>query len=115
MKVYGGVDVYIHILLTLALVVDEWSALLPGRFNPRTHWIGGWVGPRAGLDEMEKRELLTLPGLGHPARSQSLYRLSYLGCPVCVTKKFNQIIHYYGYHPSVTTSGFTSRVSLYNW
>jgi hypothetical protein len=20
---------------------------------PRTHWIGGWVGPRAGLDFME--------------------------------------------------------------
>jgi len=35
---------------------DECSASLPGRFTPRerapdnTHWIGGWVGPRAGLD-----------------------------------------------------------------
>jgi hypothetical protein len=33
----------------------EWSASRPGRFTPRerapvTHWIGGWVGPRAGLD-----------------------------------------------------------------
>jgi hypothetical protein len=40
------------------------------------------VGPGASLDEMEKRKFLTLPGLkleplGHPSRSQSLYRLSY--------------------------------------
>jgi hypothetical protein len=49
-----------------------------------THWIGGWVGPRAGLDDVEKIKLLTLPGLelrplGRPARCQSLYRLSCLG------------------------------------
>jgi hypothetical protein len=36
------------------------------------------VGPRAGLDDVKKRKLLSLPGLevGHlcrPARSQSLY------------------------------------------
>jgi hypothetical protein len=40
------------------------------------------VGPRAGLDDVEKRTFLTLPGLdlrplGRPARGQSLYRLSY--------------------------------------
>jgi hypothetical protein len=22
----------------------------PGKRTPGTHWIGGWVGPRAGLD-----------------------------------------------------------------
>jgi hypothetical protein len=38
------------------------------------------VDPRAGLGDVEKRKLLTLPELelrplGHPARSQSLYRL----------------------------------------
>jgi hypothetical protein len=32
----------------------EWSASRPGRFTPGeiargTKWIGGWVGPRAGL------------------------------------------------------------------
>jgi hypothetical protein len=42
------------------------------------------VGPRAGLDDVEKRKFLTLPGLelrplGCPARSQSLYRLRYPG------------------------------------
>jgi hypothetical protein len=34
-----------------------------GKEPPGTHWIGGWVGPRAGLDDMEKRKFLTLPGL----------------------------------------------------
>jgi hypothetical protein len=42
------------------------------------------VDPRAGLDDMEKRKFLTLPGLelrllGRPAPSQSLYRLRYPG------------------------------------
>jgi hypothetical protein len=35
MKTYGGVDVYIHIFLTSALAVGEWSASRPGRFTPR--------------------------------------------------------------------------------
>jgi hypothetical protein len=42
------------------------------------------VGPRTGLDDVEKRKFLPLPGLelgrlGRPARSQSLYRLRYPG------------------------------------
>jgi hypothetical protein len=54
--------------LTSALVGDEWPVSRPGRFTPEerapgTHWIGGWVGPRAGLDEVEKRKFLTLQGL----------------------------------------------------
>jgi hypothetical protein len=44
--------------LTSALDEGEWSASRPCRFNPRerapsTHWIGGWVNPRAGLDAVE--------------------------------------------------------------
>jgi hypothetical protein len=54
MKAYGGVDVYIHIFLTLALVECEWSASHLGRFTPGSHWIGGWVGPRTGLGDVEK-------------------------------------------------------------
>jgi hypothetical protein len=89
MKAYEGVDVYIHIFLTSALTGGEWSVSRPGRFTSGeitfgTHWIGGWVGPRAGLDDVEKRKFLTLPGrelrpLGCSARSQSLYRLNYPG------------------------------------
>jgi hypothetical protein len=54
MKAYGGVDVLIHIFLTLALVAGERSASRPGRFTPGTHCIGGWVDPRAGLDTRNK-------------------------------------------------------------
>jgi hypothetical protein len=39
------------------------AALPPGEKGPRTHWIGGWVDPRAGLDDVEKRKFLTPPGL----------------------------------------------------
>jgi hypothetical protein len=89
MKAYGEVNVYIHILLTSALAGGEWSASRPGRFIhdervPGTHFIGDWVDPRAGLDDLEKGIFFTLPGLelrplGRPARSQSLYRLRYPG------------------------------------
>jgi hypothetical protein len=67
MKAYGGVDVYIHIFLTSTLVGDGQlhapAALLPGERAPGIHWIGGWLGPRAGLDDMKKRKFLTVPGL----------------------------------------------------
>jgi hypothetical protein len=47
--------------LTTALDGGEWSASRPGRFTPRVrapgiHWIGGLVGPRAGLDAVEKKK-----------------------------------------------------------
>jgi hypothetical protein len=89
MKAYGGVDVYIHIFLTSAVAGGEWSAsrscgFTAGERTPGTHWLGGWVGPRAGLDDVEKRKFFTLPGLelpplGRPVRSQSPYRLRYPG------------------------------------
>jgi hypothetical protein len=68
MKAYEGVDVQIQIFLTSAIVGGEWSASHPGRFTPRertrgTHWLGGWVDPRAGLDDVTKRKILSLPGL----------------------------------------------------
>jgi hypothetical protein len=45
--------------LTSALDGGEWSASRPGRLSPGerapgTHWAGGWMGPRAGLDIMER-------------------------------------------------------------
>jgi hypothetical protein len=59
------------------LVEEEWRASYCGRLTPGTYWIQGWVGPRAGQDDMEKWKFLTLPGfelrpLGRPVRSQSL-------------------------------------------
>jgi hypothetical protein len=48
-------------ILNLELVGGEWSASRPCRFNPRekapgTHWIGDSLGPRAGLDDVQKRK-----------------------------------------------------------
>jgi hypothetical protein len=44
-----------YLFMTSALVGGEWLASRPGLFtpgesDPRTHWIGGWVGRRALLD-----------------------------------------------------------------
>jgi hypothetical protein len=36
----------------------------PGERAPGTNSIGGWVDPRAGLDDMEKWKFLSPPGLG---------------------------------------------------
>jgi hypothetical protein len=37
--------------------------LYPRGKNPDNYWIGGSAGPRVGLDYMEKRKFLTVPGL----------------------------------------------------
>jgi len=48
--------------LTSALDGGEWSASRLAHFTsrertPDTHWIGGWGGPRAGLDAVVKRKI----------------------------------------------------------
>jgi hypothetical protein len=48
--------------LTSILDGGEWSASHFGLFTPQgkipgTHWIGGRVGPRAGLDTVSKRKI----------------------------------------------------------
>jgi hypothetical protein len=59
----------------------EWSAARSGRTLPRerpgTHFTGGWVGPRAGLDRRKISPPTGIRSPERPARSQSLYRLSY--------------------------------------
>jgi hypothetical protein len=57
MKTFGGVEVWVHILLTSALDGDERSASRPGRIIPDTHWIGGSGVFREGLDAMGKRKI----------------------------------------------------------
>jgi hypothetical protein len=46
------------------------------------HWIGGCVGPRTSVEDVERRKILPvlglkLPPFGHPAHRQSPYQLRY--------------------------------------
>jgi hypothetical protein len=84
MKAQGGVDVYVAPpFLTLVSLTPR--PLNPRKRAPGTHCIGGWVGLRAGVDDVEGRKIFCpVPGrelrhLSPPARSQSMYRLSYPG------------------------------------
>jgi hypothetical protein len=44
------------LFLTSTIVGDEWSASRLFRFTSEAHCIGGWEGPRTGLDAVEKRK-----------------------------------------------------------
>jgi hypothetical protein len=53
--------------------LHDLAALPPGK---ERHWIGGWVGPRAGLDVVVKRKNpahAETQTLDHPARNPALY------------------------------------------
>jgi hypothetical protein len=59
---YAEAEIQIHVFVMLELGEGEWPASRPGRFTPRErasdpHWIGGWLGPRAALDSVEKRKI----------------------------------------------------------
>jgi hypothetical protein len=69
-------------ILDWALVECEWSASRLGRLilcetALGTHWIGGWMGPRGGLDTVEKRQIFPLSVIESQPSSPSLWRLSY--------------------------------------
>jgi len=59
MMMYWRVDIQLH-TLTSALEVS-----CPGHFTPNNHWIGGWVGPRVGVDTVARRKnIQSLPFSG---------------------------------------------------
>jgi hypothetical protein len=65
------------------------AALSPGK-KPDAHWIGGFMGPRAGLDDMENRKICWLcrdsnQRMVHPL-AYSLYRLLCAGSSLCKSK-----------------------------
>jgi hypothetical protein len=70
--------------------------LYPWERTLGVHWIGGWVDPRAGLDDAEKKKFFTLPGLelrplGRPAAIQAT--LSWL--PGKVSRKKRDVLSVY--------------------
>ena len=51
------------------------------RERPGTHWVGGWLGPRASLDRCGKSRPTGIRSPDCSAHSKSLYGLSYLVPP----------------------------------
>jgi hypothetical protein len=52
------------------------SAALAPEEKTGIHWMGGWVGPRAGMDAVVKRKIPSPrreSNPDRPARSQSVY------------------------------------------
>jgi hypothetical protein len=77
MKTYGGSEGIALPFLTSIPIGGDRSAsrpccFTPGDRAPGSHWIGGWVGPGAGMDAMENKNITCSCqelNLGHPARS----------------------------------------------
>jgi len=95
-KTQRGLDYSSTLSLTSALG-GEWvvnatpRAALPPRKRPGTHCIGNLVGPMAGLDGCGKFRLpIGIRSAVGPARSESLYLLSYPGphIPAYVSVKY---------------------------
>jgi hypothetical protein len=62
MKAYWGSESIAQCILASAVDGGKWSVSRPGRFTPKerdpgTHWIGGWVDPRTGLDTVVNRKI----------------------------------------------------------
>jgi hypothetical protein len=65
----------------------EWSASSSDRFTPSggspgTQWIEGWVGPIAGLDDVEKLKFFTLPGPKLRSLCCSVAAIRYIDCAI---------------------------------
>jgi hypothetical protein len=63
MKMYATVEVWLH-TLTSALDGGEWSVshlnhFIHGEGTLGTHWVRGCVSPRASIDAVEKRKILS--------------------------------------------------------
>jgi hypothetical protein len=64
MKTNEVVEVQLRTFLISTLLEGEWLASTPSRLpceegGPGTHWTRGWVGPRAGLDAVSNKVLVS--------------------------------------------------------
>jgi hypothetical protein len=74
------------------------AALHPGKEPPGTHWIGGWAGHITGLNDVEKRKFLTLPGLElrplcRPAQLWLLMQIDYMKSPSWSAEVNNSVMY----------------------
>jgi hypothetical protein len=68
-RMYWGVEVYLHEFLTSALDGGEWSGSPSGRFTlgvkvPCNHWVGCWLCLRVAPDAVAKRRNLITDSAG---------------------------------------------------
>ena len=83
------------------LVVNATPRPLYPRERPGTHCIGGWVGPRAGLDGCGKSRPTGIRSPDRPGHSESLYRPRYqkyrglrpgnLNCPCGLSRPLHRL------------------------
>jgi hypothetical protein len=50
--------------------------------SPGSHWIGGWVDPRAGLEKMEKKQFLKLQGSNSKLSDLQAVASPYTDCAI---------------------------------
>jgi hypothetical protein len=99
-KIYCEVEVKLHAVLTSVLGGGDWQASRPSHFTPGvkatdTPWIGGWVGPTAGLDAVAKRESRCSAGDRTPVVQPAAHSLSWLSYQVhnCLLKRKTHITY----------------------
>jgi len=68
------------------------AALPPGKVPPGTHWIGGWVGPRTGLDMVLKRKVSVTSQMDLKYETGIYYKLKTL---ILKLKSWNLILWYF--------------------
>jgi hypothetical protein len=96
MKTHGGAETF----LTSALDWGAWSASCPGRFTSGeiatgAHWIGDWVGPRVGLDLMEKKQISCPCRVSNPIPRLSSPQLSrYTDWAIPAVRLLKDGVHY---------------------
>lgn len=89
------VRVYIHLFFNSALVRSEWLAPLPARLTAGDNNSKYPRGrPRTGLDDGEKKTILSLPDSNSDPTviqpvSSRYYRLSYLSSDVIYNSQYN--------------------------
>jgi hypothetical protein len=80
MKAYWGSGSIAPLILCPRHWMGWVVSFTPTERAPGTHWIGGWVGPRAVLDMVVKRKIPSPSrNSDRPARIPALYQLSYHG------------------------------------
>jgi hypothetical protein len=63
MKMYEGMNAWLHGLLISALGADERSASILNHVTLSIHWIGGWVSLGDDLNTWQREKSLTFLGI----------------------------------------------------